>query len=233
MICAPRKTWELKEELKIMEGEKWGWCRKDKDEDRIHGEMQYLEGGWAYTGFCCAVHPAGVSLKFIKSSNVKRVGGGGKCPHTPYDMYEATGSQKKTQKNGQRKVAVLERANRSWLVRERSWQPTCLCLCLSASECVCSECHRFRLHGGRGERERVAVNAVSAASGLVDQQWQSNPTGRRRVWGHTHTQVWHAVRIQSIAQFACLCLIVYTQVCVCVCVYICEHIVARLSCLHL
>lgn len=97
--------------------------------------------------------------------------GGGKCSHTPYDMYEATGRQKKKKKkNGQRKVAVLERANRSWLVRERSWQPTCLCVCLSASECVCGECHRFRLHGGRGERERVAVNAVSAASGLVDQQ---------------------------------------------------------------
>ena len=157
--------------------------------------------------------------KFIKSSNVKRVGKGwGECSHTPYDMCEATGSQKK-KKNGQRKVAVLERANRSWLVRERSWQPTCWCVCLSASECVCGECHRFRLRGGRGGKRASAGECSERSqrigwSTVTEQSHRMAESVRSHTHTHTHTQVWHAVRKQSIVQFACLCLSVYIQVCV-------------------
>lgn len=47
-------------------------CDEEEGEDEDpRGEMRYLEGGWAYTGFCRAVHPAGVSLQVIKSSHVK------------------------------------------------------------------------------------------------------------------------------------------------------------------
>lgn len=34
----------------------------------VHHEMKYLEGRRAYTGFCRAIRPAGVSLKVTKSS---------------------------------------------------------------------------------------------------------------------------------------------------------------------
>ena len=78
---------------------KVGMKRDWGDGNRVHGEMQYLEGGWAYTGFCCAVHPAGVSLQFIKSSNVKvwkwRF-------HTPFDVWGNGHSR-----NGPRKMAKM------------------------------------------------------------------------------------------------------------------------------
>lgn len=37
-------------------------------------------------------------------------------------------------------MAVLERANRSWLVRERSWQPKPLCACVCVSLYVVRAC---------------------------------------------------------------------------------------------
>lgn len=82
----------------------------------------------------------------------------------------------KKNKNAERKSgSVRERAKRSWLVREKSWQPRYLCLSVLKCVCVVSvvDCR------GGGEREGVAVDAVSAASGLAAEQWQSNPTGRR------------------------------------------------------
>lgn len=117
------------------------WSRNDlgeTDEGRreIRGEMQYLEGGWAYTGFCRAVHPAGVSLKFIKSSNVKREEGEGLTHLTACVRQRAT-------QNAERQVEQLERANRSWLVREKSWQPKYFCVCVHV---------RFRLQVGRERR---------------------------------------------------------------------------------
>lgn len=113
---------------------------------------------------------------------------------------------------------VRERANRSWLVRERSWQLQYLCGYWSVFGCVWGQWRRFWLQRRKGgEREGVAVSAVSAAGRSAAEQWQNNPAGwQTRVWGHTQTQAWHAVRKQSVAHCACLCLCwsVYSNVCI-------------------
>lgn len=215
-----------RKELRTEVEKHWRWERRSGngvgqiDEGRIHGEMQYLEGGWAYTGFCRAVHSAGVSLKFIKSSNVKR--GEGEGAHTPYDMCEGNGHSK----NAERKVAVLERGEPQLVSqREEPAAQIFACIYLSVSWVCVWSVSSLQIAGEGGGRGGggVPVNAVSTASGLAAEQWQSNLIGRRRVWGHTQTQVWHAVRKQSVAHSACLCLCLSVYIRVCARVYIWEQ----------
>ena len=110
-------------------------------------------------------------------------------------------------------VAGLERAHRSWLVREKSWQPKIVVrLCASGSTFVVSV---LSLQTARreGKDSRVAASAVSAASGLAAEQWQSKPTPRQRsVRSNANSGV--ACR-KSVERFACLCccLSVYVRVC--------------------
>lgn len=142
----------------------WNW----RDEDRIHGEMQYLEGGWAYTGFCCAVHPAGVSLQFIKSSDIKVWKWWWRgLSHTSRHGWDNGHSR-----NDKRGVAVLERANHSWLVKEEDWQSSvsCIYVCVCVVSGIVSACRGGKRTSGRE---------------LASQQWQSNPRGRWRVRSHT------------------------------------------------
>lgn len=157
----------------------WNWG----DEDRIHGEMQYLEGGWAYTGFCCAVHPAGVSLQFIKSSDIKVWKWWWRgLSHTSRHGWDNGHSR-----NGQRGVAVLERANHSWLVKEEDWQSSVSCIYVCVVSGIVSAWRGGKRTSGRE---------------LASQQWQSNPRGQWREWDHTHAQAWHAIRKLSLTLHA-------------------------------
>lgn len=97
--------------------------------------MQYLEGGWAYTGFCRAVHSAGVSLKFIKSS--KRQTRKGRNSHT-WGCVWGDGHSKMPKEKWQ----VLERAYRSWLVKRKRQELADqtlvpMSVCLSVRQCWC------------------------------------------------------------------------------------------------
>lgn len=115
----------------------------------ITGEMQYLEGGWAYTGFCRAVHPAGVSLKFIKSSKCQTRGRG----RSSHSLRHVWG--KRSTQDGGTEVAVLERPNRSLLVRGETGQPKYVrvCVFVCAFECVSGQCCCLRLQVEEGKRE--------------------------------------------------------------------------------
>lgn len=59
-------------------------------------------------------------------------------------------------------VAVLGRANRSWLVREKSWQPhTEVCVFKSVCVCVWSVSSlQVAVAGRGGEKKHVAVDAA-------------------------------------------------------------------------
>lgn len=101
----------------------------------------YLEGGWAYTGFCGAVHPAGVSLKFIKSSNVKRVEKKTFTHLTPCVRQRSTHTaERKSVREGEPQLVSQ---------RKRAGSPiTWMCVCV----CVYSQCFCFRLQVGREQR---------------------------------------------------------------------------------
>lgn len=196
--------------------------------------MQYLEGGWAYTGFCRAVHSAGVSLKFIKSS--KRQTRKGRNSHT-WGCVWGDGHSKMPKEKWQ----VLERAYRSWLVKRKRQELADqtlvpMSVCLSVRQCwckgvcvgvrVCVRSWSVFLSCGLqvwSEKDRsVAVNATSTVSWLLAEQWHSKShRRRRRVWGHTQTQGCFMPEENNLPHAPHAG--VNVRVCKYICVCLCEH----------
>lgn len=105
------------------------------------------------------------------------------------------------------KEKVLERTNHSWLVREKELAAQLLvCVWVCVFKCVWLCVRSVLLFQATGrEGTEKAVDAKNAASRLAAKRWQSNPTGRRSVWDHTQSQVWHAVRCFTHSACQCLC----------------------------
>lgn len=150
------KTWKMKSGSGV-----------DCKDDRNQGEMQYLEGGWAYTGFCCAIHPAGVSLQFIKSSKVTvwKVRRGGALTHLTTRVRPWT----------------LEECQRSGGVKEDEIQPVNHREDLAAfgtlHTCQCVQ--SVVLQVAKRERGGVAVNWLLNSEQPSNKQWALTHTLRR------------------------------------------------------
>lgn len=127
--------------------------------------MQYLEGGWAYTGFCCAVHSAGVSLKIHQIVKCQMEGKRRGHSHTLRHVRGHGHLIKRQRKSGSVKEGEPQLVSQ----REELAAHILVCVCSGVFECVCGQCCRLRLQGGRegGRRERVAVYAVNRASWLA------------------------------------------------------------------
>lgn len=149
--------------------------------------------------------------------------GGSALTHLTTCMRQRADKKKIKKKRPKKSGSVRE--GEPQLVSQREELAAHMFVCVLKCVWVCVRWVSSLQTAWREGRKRASGSECSERSQRIGWSTVTEQSHRtaESVRSHTHTQVWHAVRKQSIAQFACLCLSVYTQVCVCVCVHLWTH----------
>lgn len=217
MCTLGKKNWELKDILKNMGDEK-----EEVGIERWRQNPRWDAVPWKrlslYWILLCRTPCRSLAeIHQIVKCQTRGKGWGG--AHTPYDMCEATGTQKC------RKKSVSVREGEPQLVRRRQELPAQTCACIFTCVWVCVRSVSSLQTAGRG-RKRGSGSECSEHSIWLMNRDRGTPQDS----GECEVTRRHGMPLENCRT---LCMPVFMFECVYPCVYIGEQVLTRLSCLYL